>query len=104
MILEARVGGEAAVAPMNARVRVVHVEVIHALRAPEPARLEEERHLPVRDLVAVQPEVAHEDAMERSLVGGALVAAHPERARLDQHDAVGGGGARPERRGRCPCP
>jgi hypothetical protein len=83
------------VAPVDAGVGVGGVEVVHALGAPEAAGLEEERDVPVRDLVTVQPEVAHVDAMERPLVGVAVVAPHPERAGLDEHDAVGAGGARP---------
>ncbi|PYN28994.1 MAG: hypothetical protein DMD76_02780 [Candidatus Rokuibacteriota bacterium] len=42
--------------------------------------------------MALEPEVAHVDAMQRRLVGRAVVAAHPERAGLDQHDAVGARG------------
>src|SRR5258706_2768645 len=92
VVLETGVGNEAAVAAVDAGVGVAGVEVVRPLGAPEPARLEEERDLPVRDLVPIQPEVADEHAVERPLVGGAVAAAHPERAGLDEHDPVGAGG------------
>jgi hypothetical protein len=55
VVLEAGIDAEAAVATVDASVGVARVEVVLALGAPEPARLEEERDLPVRDLVPVQP-------------------------------------------------
>jgi hypothetical protein len=84
---------------VDAGVGVARVEVGHAAGAPEPARLEEEGDFPVRDLVAVQPEIADEDAMEWALVGGVVVAPHPEGAGRDEHDAVGASGRGPGRGG-----
>ena len=61
------------------------------------AGLEELRHLAGGHLVAVEPEVAHVDAVHGALVGGAGIAAHPERAGLDEHGAVAAPTAEPRR-------
>jgi hypothetical protein len=89
MRLEAGVGDEPGVAPVDPDVGVVRVDVAHALGAAEPARVEELGELPVGDLVALEPEVADVDAVSRRLVRSARVPPHPERAGLDEHDAVG---------------
>jgi hypothetical protein len=76
---------------MNPRVGVVGVVAAVPFRGGEAASLQEFRELAVRDLVALDPEVAHVHAMHRRLVRSAVVAAHPEGAGLHQHDAVGAG-------------
>src|SRR5439155_26474493 len=53
------------------------------------ARIEEVRELRIGDLVAIDPDVGDVHAMQRCLVRRAVVASHPERAGLNQHDAIG---------------
>src|SRR5689334_406313 len=97
VLLEAGLRDEAVAArPVAAdpRVGVVQVVVGQALGAAEPASLQEEGELAVGDLVAVEPEVAHVHAVQGRFLGRVVVAAHPEGAGLDQHDAVGARRAR----------
>ena len=77
--------------PVDARVGVVRVEIVLALRAAQPAHVEERRELAIGDLVAVDLEMLQLEAVGGSLVGAVAVAAHGERAAVDEHHAV------------CPC-
>src|SRR5947199_263759 len=79
-------------ARLDAGVGSFPVVALLALGRDHADRVEELGDLRVGHLVALEPEVAHVDAMQRRLVGRAVVAAHPERAGLDQHDAVGARG------------
>jgi hypothetical protein len=86
--------------PVDPRVAIVGVVATPAVGAGDPARVEERRELRIRDLVTLEPEVANVHPMHRPLVGRAVVAPHPERTRLDEHDAVGADGQpRGEREG-----
>jgi len=71
VLLGPRVGGEAALAPVDPGVRVVLIEVAHALHAPEAAGLEELRELAVGHLVAIELEVAHVGAVHGAFVQNA---------------------------------
>ena len=75
-------------APVNARVGVVPVEIVLTLRAAQPAHVEERGELAIGHLVAVDPEGAQPDPVGGSLVGRVAVAAHGERASVDEHHAV----------------
>jgi hypothetical protein len=88
-MLEAGIRDPAIAASMNSRVGVVPVEATLTARRNDAARVEKLRELCVRHLVALEPEVADVHAMPRRLVRARVVAPHPERARLDEHDAVG---------------
>ncbi len=81
----------------DACIRVVGVVAPLALEGADAARVEERREFRVGHLVALDPVGAQVDAVPRALLGGAVVAAHPERASLHEHDAVGKGRGRPAR-------
>jgi len=90
MALEAGVGEPGPAGRVNPRVGIVPVESPLAGRRHAATRVEERRELRVGDLVALDPHVGHVHAMQRRFLGRAVVAAHPERARLHQHDPVRG--------------
>ena len=88
MPLEAGIGEPGPAGRVNPRVGVVPVVSPLARWRHPPARVEERRELGVGDFVALDPHVGHVHAVQRGFLGRAVVASHPERAGLHQHDPV----------------
>ena len=87
---------------MDARIFVVRVVAALALGGDQALGVEELGELGVGHLVTVDPEVLHEDAVQRRLLRRATVAPHPDGSRRDQHETVGVGIGRQAERERRP--
>src|SRR4029453_13506439 len=98
---EPRIGDPTFPGPVYPRGGTVHVVAGLGPGRSETSSVQELRELGVRHPLAIDPEVAHVDAVQRRLLRRAVVAPHPEGAGLDQHHAVGAaeGGRGEEPRG-----
>jgi hypothetical protein len=74
---------------VDARVGVVRIVPALGAGARDTAGIEERGKLRVRHLVPLDPEIAHVDAMQRPLLGRAVVATQPDAAGRHEHEAVG---------------
>jgi hypothetical protein len=88
MTLEAGVGAPPAADATNARIGIVGIVAAAALRTGRSCDVEKDGELRIGHLVTVEPEVPHVHAVARRFVGRTVVAAHPEGARLHEHDSV----------------